>query len=299
MKIKENDVGIRIDVYLTKILEYSRTEINKMLDNSDILVNGKSIKPSYKLKLNDVIEVINEISKEINVIPTKMDIDIIYEDNDIMVINKKAGLTVHPGSGNYTDTLVNGLLYYTNNLSNINGNIRPGIVHRLDKDTSGIMLVAKNNKAHQILSEDFQKHLVRREYIALITGVFPHNKALIDAPIGRDKENRKTMCVTEKNSKKAITHLTVIERFKNHTLVSLNLETGRTHQIRVHMKYIGYPVFNDPVYGTQIIKEYGQFLHSKNIKFIHPITKKEMYFETNLPTYFADYLNTLEKENNK
>jgi len=223
-------------------------------------------------------------------------LDIVYEDNDIMVINKPSGLTVHPGSGNYTNTLVNGLMYYTNNLSDVGGEERPGIVHRIDKDTSGLLLVAKNNKAHNILSEDFKNKRVKRRYIALINGVFPHNTATIDAPIGRDKINRQKMTVTEENSKNAVTHLTVLKRYKKHTLISLLLETGRTHQIRVHMEYIGYPIFNDPVYSKNQANEFGQFLHSAEMELVHPITQKTMHFEAPLPEYFQTTIDELQKE---
>lgn len=285
---------VRVDKYLSEITEYSRSIIGKMLNSGDILVNGKIVKPSYLVNKEDEIEIIGEYVSTSEVVPTKMDLDIVYEDEDIMVINKPMGVVVHPGSGNRENTLANGLMYYTQNLSDVNGENRPGIVHRLDKDTSGLMLVAKSNKAHEILADDFKVHAVKREYIALLCGVFPHNEAKIDAPIGRDEANRKKMTVTAKNSKSAITYLKVLKRYQNHTLVSLHLETGRTHQIRVHMKYIGYPVFNDPVYGHQTIKEVGQFLHSKTIDFVHPITKEPMHFDSILPTYFENYLNELE-----
>lgn len=285
---------VRVDKYLSEITEYSRSIIGKMLNSGDILVNETIVKPSFLVHRGDIIEIVQEYESTSDVVPTQMDLDIVYEDEDIMVINKPTGVVVHPGSGNRENTLANGLMYYTQNLSDVNGESRPGIVHRLDKDTSGLMLVAKSNKAHEILADDFKVHAVKREYIALLCGVLPHNEAKIDAPIGRDEANRKKMTVTAKNSKSAITYLKVLKRYQNHTLVSLHLETGRTHQIRVHMKYIGYPVFNDPVYGHQMIKEVGQFLHSKTIDFIHPITKEPMHFESALPTYFENYLNDLE-----
>lgn len=294
-QIKVTSSGERIDKYLTEELDYSRTQVNKMLDAGMIVVNDMPVKPSYKVKIDDIISVLEEFHEESDVTPEKMDLDIIYEDEDIIVLNKPAGIVVHPGSGNQTNTLANGLMYYTKNLSDLNGEERPGIVHRLDKDTSGIMLVAKTNRAHQILSEDFKEHAVKREYVALLNGVLPHNKAKIDAPIGRDANARKKMCVTATNSKHAITHLQVIKRYKENTLVSLHLETGRTHQIRVHMNYIGYPVFNDPVYGHQKLKDHGQFLHSRTIDFVHPITKEEMHFLCPLPEYFEEYLDTLEE----
>ena len=297
-QIKVVDGGKRIDKFLTENSDYSRSQISKMLENGSIVVNKAIVKASYKIKENDVIEILEEYKEENNILPEKMDLDIIYEDEDILILNKKAGVVVHPGSGNKNNTLANGLIYYTKNLSDLNGEERPGIVHRLDKDTSGIMLVAKSNKAHQILSEDFKNHDIKREYIALIKGVFPHNKAKIDAPIGRDKTYRKKMCVTAENSKHAITNLEVIKRYKDYTLVSLLLETGRTHQIRVHMNYIGYPVFNDPVYGIQKLENHGQFLHSRSIDFIHPITKENMYFKIPLPDYFNNFLDDLEEIDN-
>lgn len=293
-KFKVDIDKVRVDKYLSEITEYSRSIIGKMLNSGDILVNGTIVKPSFLVNRGDTIEIVSEYESKSDVVPTKMDLNIVYEDEDIMVINKPTGVIVHPGSGNYENTLANGLMYYTQNLSNLNGENRPGIVHRLDKDTSGLMLVAKSNKAHEILADDFKVHAVKREYIALLSGVLPHNEAKIDAPIGRDESNRKKMTVTATNSKNAITYLKVVKRYKNNTLVHLNLETGRTHQIRVHMKYIDYPVFNDPVYGHQIIKEVGQFLHSKTIDFVHPITKEQMHFESELPDFFKTYLNELE-----
>ncbi len=294
MKFEIETEKVRIDKILSEKLDYSRSLIGKMLKDGSILVNNALVKPSYLVSVGDEVEIVKEYIEETQMTPTKMHLDIMYEDEDIILINKQSGVVVHPGSGNKENTLANGLLYYTQNLSTINGEGRPGIVHRLDKDTSGLMLVAKSNKAHEILTDDFKNHEVKREYVALLCGVLPHNEAKIDAPIGRDPKNRKLMTVTATNSKHAITHLKVIKRYKNNTLVRLNLETGRTHQIRVHMKYIGYPVFNDPVYGNHKIKEVGQFLHSKTIDFIHPITKKKMHFECDLPSYFQEYLDTLE-----
>ena len=285
----------RIDKYLAATLDESRAVISKMIEQKFILVNNQPTKSSKALKENDLITIKDGYQEEIDIIPTKMDLDIVYEDENVILINKPSGLTVHPGSGNYQNTLVNGLLYYTKNLSDVNGDERPGIVHRIDKDTTGLILVAKNNKAHQILAEDFKNKKVKREYIALLNGVFPHNQATIDAPIGRDEVNRKQMKVTDKNSKKAITHLTVLKRYKNYTLVKLNLDTGRTHQIRVHMRYIGYPVFNDPVYSNKKCSEFGQFLHSTKISFTEPITKEKLEFEVPLPKEFQEYLDTLEE----
>ena len=209
-----------------------------------------------------------------------------------MVINKQSGLTVHPGGGNNTDTLVNALIYYKKTLSD--DDIRPGIVHRIDKDTSGLMLVAKDNKTHELLADMFKHKKVYREYIALVDGVITNNTGIIDAPIGRDETKRKQMMVKEKNSKKAITHFKVLKRYENNTLLSLVLETGRTHQIRVHMAYIGYPIHNDPVYNNKKSTEFGQFLHSSKIRFIHPITNEELEFTKEVPKYFQDYLNSID-----
>ena len=296
--VNELEQEIRLDKYLSEHTEYSRSMIAKLLSNDFILLNGKKPKASVLVKENDEIEIKDGYKEEINIEPQKMDLDIVYEDNDVLVLNKPSGLVVHPGSGNRSNTLVNGLLEYTNNLSDVNGEERPGIVHRLDKDTSGLMLVAKTNAAHQVLSQDFTNHDVKREYYALIKGVFPHNTATIDAPIGRDEKNRKKMAVTANNSKEAITHVTVLKRYKDYTLVKLDLETGRTHQIRVHMAYIGYPVINDPLYSNKNATEFGQFLHSKTITFKHPITKEEMHFECDLPDYFQEFLDELEKNEN-
>ncbi len=285
----------RLDKYLTTKIDESRSTINKMINEGYVLVNQKKAKASTSLKENDNVIIKDGYQEKVDITPTKMDLDIVFENDNVILINKPSNLSVHPGSGNYTNTLVNGLMYYTNSLSDINGKERPGIVHRIDKDTTGLLLVAKNNKAHQILADDFKNKRVKREYIALIEGVFPHNKATIDAPIGRNETSRKEMAVTDKNSKKAITHLEVLKRYKNYTLVKLVLETGRTHQIRVHMKYIGYPVFNDPVYSKKKSTSFGQFLHSAKITFTEPITKEKLTFSVPLPKEFQDYLDTLEE----
>lgn len=297
MQIVSDTENVRIDKYLSDNTEYSREFIGKLIKNNLVTINGKSIKASKKLELNDEIIIKEEDYKEDNdIIPIKMDLDIVYEDDDIMVINKPSGLSVHPGSGNYTNTLVNGLMYYTKNLSDINGDIRPGIVHRIDKDTSGLLLIAKTNAAHNILADDFKEKKIKREYIALLDGVFLSGSATIDAPIGRDEKNRERMAVTSKNSKKAITHMKVLKRYSNNTLVSCVLDTGRTHQIRVHMAYIGYPVHNDPVYNKKEATDFGQFLHSYKMSFNHPIKNKKMEFECPLPKEFEEFLKELEKE---
>jgi len=292
MKLVVDKEEIRIDKYLSENTEYSRELITKMLKDGFILVNKKQVKPSYKTKIEDIVEIDGSYKIEQDINPTEMNLNIVYEDEDIMVINKPSGLVVHPGNGNTNNTLVNGLMYYTNELSDLGGNERVGIVHRLDKDTSGLMLVAKTNKAHEILSDDFKNKRVYREYYALLIGSFPSDTAHIDAPIGRSKTNFNKMEVRS-DGKDARTNLKVLKRYNNYTLVSLVLETGRTHQIRVHTSYIGYPIFNDPVYVNKQATDFGQFLHSKVIRFNHPITKELLEFSSDLPKEFNDFLDNL------
>ena len=294
IKVVSEEENIRIDKYLASILDYSREYIGKLIDHQLVLVNNRVVKASYKVSLQDEIVIHDEDMKiEEDILPVKMDLDIVYEDDYLMVLNKPSGLVVHPGNGNYNNTLVNGLMYYTKNLSNIGGEIRPGIVHRIDKDTSGLILVAKTNPVHEILADDFKNKRIKREYIALLDGVFKSASATIDAPIGRDKQNREKMAVVE-DGKHAVTHMKVLKRYDKYTLVSCILETGRTHQIRVHMAYIGYPVHNDPVYSKKDATSFGQFLHSYKMNFIHPITKKEMEFVCPLPGYFQEFLDQLD-----
>lgn len=228
-----------------------------------------------------------------DILPENIPLDIYYEDDDLIVVNKPSGMVVHPAPGNYTGTLVNALIYHTNNLSKVNTNIRPGIVHRIDADTSGLLLVAKNDKSHNILAEAIQKKEVVREYIALVEGIIMEDTATIDAPIGRDKKDRKKMTVTSENSKDAVTHIRVLERYKDSTLIRCKLETGRTHQIRVHLSYIGHPVVNDPVYGHKklIDKDFGQMLHAEKLGFVHPTTKEYMEFTAEPPKRFQEILN--------
>lgn len=291
MEIIVDEENVRIDKYLASKTDYSRETITKMLAEEYILVNGKSIKASYKVKVGDVILIKDGFVKEMSLEATKMDIDIVYEDEYLMVINKDSGVVVHPGAGNSNDTLVNGLLYYNKTLSK-GEEFRPGIVHRLDKDTSGLMIVAKDDKAHELLADDFKNKRIHREYIALLDGVFPQKKAIIDAPIGRSKQYFDKMEVC-KDGKKAITNLEVIKKYKDYTLVKLVLETGRTHQIRVHLAYIGYPVHNDPVYSNKVCTDFGQFLHSAYLKFKHPITGKVLEFNSKLPEEFQTFIDNL------
>ena len=262
-----------------------------MLEDGYILVNNSKVKTSYQLKEQDNIT-IEDYEETTDILPENIPLDIYYEDDDLIVVNKPSGMVVHPAPGNYTGTLVNALLYHTNNLSTVNTNIRPGIVHRIDADTSGLLLVAKNDKAHNILAEAIQKKEVVREYIALVEGVIKEDTATIDAPIGRDVNNRKKMCVTATNSKEAVTHIRVLERLSSSTLIKCKLETGRTHQIRVHLNYIGHPVVNDPVYGNKklIDEEFGQMLHAEKLGFVHPTTKEYMEFTAPVPKRFSEIL---------
>jgi len=291
MEVIVDEENVRIDKYLASKTDYSRETITKMISEEYILVNGKSIKASYKVKVGDVILIKDGFVKEMSLKATKMDIDIVYEDEYLMVINKDSGVVVHPGAGNSNDTLVNGLLYYNKTLSK-GEEFRPGIVHRLDKDTSGLMIIAKDDKAHELLADDFKNKRIHREYIALLDGVFPQKKAIIDAPIGRSKQYFDKMEVC-KDGKKAITNLEVIKKYKDYTLVKLVLETGRTHQIRVHLAYIGYPVHNDPVYSNKVCTDFGQFLHSAYLKFKHPITGEVLEFNSKLPEEFQTFIDNL------
>ena len=284
---------IRIDKYLINNTDMSRNKIQKLINDGKIRVNGGLVKASYLVNINDKIQIDEDTSEEINVEPEEMKLDIVYEDNYLLVVNKPSGMVVHPGNGNYHHTLVNGLMYYcNNNLSKVNGDIRPGIVHRIDADTSGLLLVAKNDMVHNDLAKQIQEKSVDRKYIALVQGVIKEDSATIDAPIGRSVNDRKKMCVTSENSKDAITHIKVLERYKTATLIECKLETGRTHQIRVHMNYINHPVVNDPVYGLKKqvdgYQSFGQMLHAKEIGFVHPITKKHMNFTVDPPKEFVE-----------
>lgn len=297
IKVENLEKNERIDKYLSSKLDdsFSRAKIQKLIDEELILVNDKVIKSSYKVSNGDVI-LITDKEEDMSVKPEKMDIDIVYEDDDVMVINKKSGIVVHPAPGNYSGTLVNGLMYLSKDLSHVNGEFRPGIVHRIDKDTSGLLIVAKNDKAHRILAEELKEKKIKRKYIALVSGVINHDVGEIDAPIGRDPSDRKKMCVTSTNSKDAITHFRVLERYKNASLIECELETGRTHQIRVHMKYIDHPVINDPVYGKSNHGEFGQLLHAKEITFTHPTTKEVMTFSCEVPEEFNKILEEYKEE---
>ena len=282
----------RIDKYLLNKIEISRSKLQKMISNGNILVNGSKVKNSYVVKLDDTIFIDENYEEKIDILPENIPLDILYEDDDVLVVNKPSGMVVHPAPGNYSGTLVNALMYHCNTLSTINTLVRPGIVHRIDADTSGLLLVAKNDEAHLFLAEQIKNHTVTRKYVALVWGVINEDTATIDAPIGRDKNNRKKMCVTVDNSKESITNIRVIERYEKATFIECHLETGRTHQIRVHMDYIGHPIVNDPVYGHNklIDKEFGQMLHAKVLGFIHPKTKEYMEFNIDVPDKFKEIL---------
>ena len=289
--VKENS-QIRIDKYLMMVQDISRSKLQKMIDNGYILVNNKKVKASYLVKENDVVTIM-DYEENNDILPQNIPLDIVYEDEYLLVVNKPSGMVVHPAPGNYKDTLVNALMYHcNNNLSTVNGSIRPGIVHRIDADTSGLLLVAKNDRVHDDLAKQISEKSVVRKYICLVHGVISEDSATVDAPIGRDTNNRKKMCVTGENSKEAVTHIKVIERYNDATLIECTLETGRTHQIRVHMSYINHPVVNDPVYGYNKLddKNFGQMLHAMEIGFVHPITHEFMDFKVDPPEEFNKIL---------
>ena len=290
MIVKEND-GLRIDSYLANELDLSRSKVQKLIKDGLVLVNGNKVSNSYTVKLNDEIEVNDDLNYDINVEPEDIKLDIVYEDDDLLIINKASGMVVHPAPGHYTGTLVNALLFYFGKEATTN--LRPGIVHRLDKDTSGLMLVAKNDEMLEKLSNMISTKNVERKYLAIVDGLIKHDTGTIDAPIGRDINDRQKMAVTDKNAKEAITHFKVLERFTNNTLIECILETGRTHQIRVHLAYIGYPVTNDPAYNKKKSTEFGQMLHSYSIKLNHPRTGKELFFTAEPPKEFNDKLEEL------
>ncbi|MBQ6368320.1 MAG: RluA family pseudouridine synthase [Erysipelotrichaceae bacterium] len=282
----EDDAGERIDSYLSGISDFSRTRIQKLIDDDRILVNGNKVKANYRIKgIEEILLSYDEVPP-MQVLPQKMDLDIVYEDEDLLVINKPKGMVVHPAVGHHDQTLVNGLLYHSESLSGVNGMFRPGIVHRLDKDTSGLLVCAKNDEAHVFLSEQLADKRCYRSYYALVEGIIPHDEGEINAPIARDKKDRQKMAVAA-GGKESLTLFKVLERFADSTLVECELKTGRTHQIRVHMSYIGFPVVNDPKYGKKKpMDDSGQYLHAYKLSFIHPRTKERMTFTTELPEYF-------------
>ncbi len=298
IKIICENAGERIDKFIS-LDGITRTQIKNLIDSGDVTVNGNIVKANYKLKKDDEVCVVIPEAEELNVEPENIPLDIVYEDDELLVVNKPQGMVVHPAAGNYTGTMVNALMYHCKGrLSEINGVIRPGIVHRIDKDTSGLLLVAKTNNAHLSLAEQIKNKTVKRRYICVCEGVIPSNKGIIDAPIGRHPSDRKKMTVTAKNSKHAVTHYEVLERFPNSTYLACELETGRTHQIRVHLKYRGNPIIGDTVYGNakNPYNLSGQALHAQCIGFNHPVTNEYMEFNVDAPEYFYKLLEELRNE---
>lgn len=300
--VDKDNVKKRLDIFLSQMeISYTRSYIKTLVEAGKITVNGKIEKAGYSLKENDEVNIEDIKPIQLEVKPENISLDVIYEDDDIIVINKPKGMVVHPGNGNYEGTLVNALIYsHANSLSGINGVIRPGVVHRIDKDTTGILVVAKNDNAHKRLSEQFKVHSIKREYVALVKGIISEDNLDIDLPIGRNPKDRKKMAVTNKNSRNAITHITVIERFYNShmTYIKARLETGRTHQIRVHMAYIGHPLLGDTTYSKSVskIKAEGQVLHAMTLGFIHPTTGEYIEFNQEIPKEFSELLDTLRKK---
>ena len=302
--VSREDAKKRLDIYLKEKNEkLTRSYIKKLLEDGNILVNNKNEKSGYMIKENDKITLNLPDVKPIEARPEDIKLNIIYEDDDIIIVDKEKGMVVHPANGNYTGTMVNSLMYsHKGSLSSINGVIRPGIVHRIDKDTSGILVVAKNDNAHKKLSEQFKVHSIKRKYVALVKGIIKEDKLDINLPIGRSSKDRKKMAVTYKNSKEAITHIAVLKRFYNSnvTFIEASLETGRTHQIRVHMSYIGHPLVGDEVYGKKDskFKVEGQMLHARLLGFIHPTKNEYVEFTSDIPKEFKNLLETLEKKEN-
>lgn len=296
--VDEKGEGTRIDKYLSQIFEdKSRSFIQGLIEKENVKVNNKVPKSNYKLKKTDTIEIFMPEPEILSVEAENIPIDIIYEDEDVIVVNKPQGMVVHPAPGNYNGTLVNALLYHCKDLSSINGIIRPGIVHRIDKDTSGILVIAKNDEAHNKLSDQLKDHSMKREYYALIEGRLKNDSGTIDKPLARNKRDRLKIGICE-DGKKSLTHYEVLERYNGYTLIKCVLETGRTHQIRVHMASIGFPLVGDPLYGfkRQKFKLEGQVLHAKTLGFIHPMNGKYMEFTSELPQYFSDLINKLRNE---
>lgn len=299
--VAQTETGVRLDSYIATKEKFSRMTIKRLLEQGKITVNGKQVKPAYIVQNEDIIVIQKEEAKESKLKPQNIPISIIYEDKDILVVNKPKGLVVHPGNGNVDGTLVNAILALCkNSLSGIGGEIRPGIVHRLDKDTSGLLIIAKNDEAHIKMSEQIKNREVKKTYLALVRGIVAENEATIDMPIGRSSKDRKKMAVT-KNGKQAITHFKVLERFHtqkaSYTLLQIKIDTGRTHQIRVHMAEVGHPVIGDMIYsnGKNEFEVQGQCLHALKLEFKHPITGKQMQLEAPIPTYLKEILDRLEK----
>jgi len=284
----------RLDVFAAKLTDLSRSRIANLIEGNCVFVNGKAVSKNAKLHAGDIVKVTVPEPKEYEITPENIPLEIVYEDGDLLVVNKPKGMVVHPAAGNYEGTLVNALMYHCgDSLSGINGVMRPGIVHRIDKNTSGLLMVAKNDLAHSFLAEQIKEHTFTREYIAVVYGNIKNDEGNVNAPIGRHPVKRKQMAVVAKGGREAVTHYKVIERLNGFTYLALKLETGRTHQIRVHMAYLGHPVAGDDVYGPKkVITELGgQCLHAKKVGFIHPRTKEYMEFDSPIPDYFERFLN--------
>lgn len=293
LNVEETDSGIRLDKWLAskKETDMTRTAVQNLIESGGVLVNGKTISKNYKQKSGDVIEVTIPDPVELDAKPEDIPLDIVYEDESLLVVNKPKGMVVHPAPGNYSGTMVNALMYHCKGrLSGINGVIRPGIVHRIDKNTSGLLIVAKTDTAHNFLAEQIKEHSFTREYELVAEGRFRETEETVNAPIGRNPDDRKKMCVIYTNSKNAVTHYSIIEQFEKYAHLKCRLETGRTHQIRVHMSYIGHPVLGDDVYGKPFKGIDGQCLHAKKIGFIHPVSHEYMEFDSELPEYFKEIL---------
>lgn len=294
--IDAQNVGVRIDKFLSSVesLELTRSAIQNLIDKGEVSINDRVVSKNYKLKLNDIVTLNIPEPEVLNVVAEDIPLNIVYEDDYLLVVNKPKGMIVHPAPSNYSGTLVNALMYHCkDSLSGINGVIRPGIVHRIDKNTSGLLIVAKTDVAHLGLAEQIKDHSFTREYEAIVLGRFKNLTGTVNAPIGRHPVDRKKMCVTEKNSKEAVTHYEVLQQFDKHSHIKCILETGRTHQIRVHMAYIGHSVLGDDVYGKPYKNLEGQCLHAKKIGFIHPITKEYLEFDSPLPEYFQKALKSV------
>ncbi|WP_268913071.1 RluA family pseudouridine synthase [Lentilactobacillus sp. SPB1-3] len=293
IKLQVTDQTGRIDKVIAEIEpSISRSRAKKLSDEGSVSVNEAVVKPKYKVSAGDKITIVNEEPQEIDLIPEKMDLDIVYEDSDVIVVNKPSGMVVHPSAGHENHTLVNGLLAHSP-LSTINGEFRPGIVHRIDKDTSGLLMVAKNDQAHAELSAQLKEQKNLRKYVALVYGTIKEDQGVINAPIGRSKSDRKKQAIVD-DGRPAITHFSVIKRFEKYTLIECRLETGRTHQIRVHLKYIGHPLLGDPLYGPKkVVGDHGQFLHAQELGFEHPKTGELMIFSAPLPDFFEKQLKKL------
>lgn len=294
--LEEDVIEYRVDKYLAEICEeLSRSELKDYFDKSLVYVNNKLVKPSFKIKDNDIIDLFQKESESSDLEAENIKLDIVYEDEDVIVVNKPSGMVVHPAPGHYSGTLVNAMLHHCQSLSDLGGDVRAGIVHRIDKDTSGLLVVCKNNLAHKSLSDQLKNKTTKRKYIAIVTGSISHNLGKINAPIGRDPNNRQKMAICE-TGKNAVTHFKVLDRYRDFTLLELELETGRTHQIRVHMAYIGHPVLNDPLYGVKKqTTSFGQYLHAKTLGFEHPRTGEYMEFTSELPSEFNEKIEELKK----